>query len=61
MGWEAESTRQGRLSTGMPEELQDIQFGWNIDHEKSSNGHKEDNDCSQSMNGLKHNGKKNTK
>lgn len=50
--------RQGRLSTGMHEELQDTPFGWNIDHVKGSNGHKEDNDHSQIMNGLKHNGKK---
>lgn len=32
MGWEAESTRQGRLSTGVHEKLKDIPFGWNTDH-----------------------------
>lgn len=58
MGWEAESTRQGRLSTGVHEKLKDIPFGWNTDHVKGSNGHKDDNGYSQIMNGLKHNGKK---
>lgn len=42
----------------MHEELQDTPFGWDFDHVKGSNGHKEDNDHSQIMNGLKHNGKK---
>lgn len=58
MGWEAGNIRQGRLSTGVHEELQDTQFGWNTDHVKGSKGHKEDNGYSQIMNGLKYNGKK---